>query len=73
LGLLLEALVRRSAAEGAVGPVVVVVTFPFLELVAEQSEVVDDLHFDESVVAVLAFRWWKPSCRMPSTNYASYR
>ena len=37
------------AAEGAVGPVKVVVILPLLELVAEQPGVVDDLALEEPV------------------------
>src|SRR5215469_16560808 len=41
-GLLLEAFVGGLAAEGAVGPMVVVEGLPLGELVVEQSGVVDD-------------------------------
>ena len=46
---LLEAFVRGLPAEGAVGPIVVVVVLPLLEPVVEQTDIVDDLPFQEPV------------------------
>jgi hypothetical protein len=52
LGSLLESLIRRLAAQTAVGPVVVVEVLPFLELVAVDLGVVDD-HAVEQPVELL--------------------
>jgi hypothetical protein len=48
-GLLLEAFVGYLAAEGAVGPMVVVEVLPLLQLVVEQLGVVDDDAFEHAV------------------------
>ena len=49
LGSLLESLIGRLAVEAAVGPVVVVEVFPFLEFVVEHLGVVDHDPLEESV------------------------
>ena len=45
MGFLFEAFVGCVACEGAVGSIIVVVVLPFLELVVEQVDIVNDLAF----------------------------
>jgi hypothetical protein len=46
LGFLFEPFVGGGPGEGSVGSIVVVVVLPFLELVVEEVDVVDDLIFE---------------------------
>jgi hypothetical protein len=49
LGFLFEAFVGGVACEGSLGSILVVAVLPFLKLVAEEVDVVDDLVLEEPV------------------------